>query len=343
MKRWILHIASIALLGGLIVLGAVAYAFVDFLNTPSPVTRRVMIDKGWGPKRIALHLESQGVVGSAVWFGLLMRMHRPGPIRLHAGEYQIDAGESPASLLIRMEHGDVVRHRFSFPEGVTVEEIAARLRKLGWTDAEQRVRETAFVRRIGVNAPSLEGWLFPETYQYVRGDTIEEVLTRMVRMTKKVLEREWSARAPEVNLTPLEALTLASIIEKETGRAEERGRISGVFHNRLRRHMRLESDPTVIYGLPDFDGDLTRKDLATPTPYNTYVIHGLPPTPICNPGAASIHAALHPEATEELFFVATGDGGHHFSKTYAEHRAKVNRYQRGGRGEVRSREPHEQP
>ncbi|MEO5344791.1 MAG: endolytic transglycosylase MltG [Magnetococcus sp. YQC-9] len=344
MKRWLQDVAFTLLLGGLIILGAIAYAFVEFLDTPSPVTRRVMIEKGWGPKKIALHLESQGVVNSSVWFGWLMRMHLPGSIRLHAGEYQIHAGESPASLLIRMEHGDVVRHRFSFPEGMTVEEVASRLRKHGWHEAEGRLKDAALPRKLGVTAPSLEGWLFPETYQYVRGDTIEEMLTRMVRMTKKVLEREWNARAPEMNLTPLEALTLASIIEKETGRAEERTRISGVFHNRLRKHMRLESDPTVIYGLPDFDGDLTRKDLATPTPFNTYVIHGLPPTPICNPGEASIHAALHPDATEELFFVATGDGTHQFSKTYAEHRAKVNRYQRGVRSEgSAAREKNVQP
>ncbi|MBF0627421.1 MAG: endolytic transglycosylase MltG [Magnetococcales bacterium] len=332
MKRWWFRILTGLLAGALLLLGGATLAYLRFLDSPLGTPHRVMIEKGWSGQRILQHLESQGVIPSAFWFSWLMRFNGQTQVRIHAGEYQFETGETPEAILLRLQQGDVVRHRFSFPEGVTVREVAARLRKQGWEDAEQRLlADPALPGKLGVRAPSLEGWLFPETYQFVRGDSIEELLTRMIRITRKTLEQEWTKRADGVELTPQETLVLASIIEKETGQPQERTRISGVFHNRLRRHMRLESDPTVIYGLADFNGDLTHRDLTTPTPFNTYVIFGLPPTPICNPGAASIHAALHPDQTEELFFVATGDGGHQFSKSYAEHRAKVNRFQRGRR------------
>ncbi|MBF0190154.1 MAG: endolytic transglycosylase MltG [Magnetococcales bacterium] len=334
-------------------IGGASLAYLRFLDTAPDAPRRVMIEKGWGAQRIARHLESQGVISSAFWFAWLARLHGSGsllarldgsePVRLHAGEYQFQAGETPSAVLLRMKNGDVVRHRFSFPEGLNLREIATRLRKQGWEEAEQRLSDPTLPGKLGVAAPSLEGWLFPETYQFVRGDSIEELLTRMIRMTRKILEREWEQRAPEITLSLPETLVLASIIEKETGQPQERTRIAAVFHNRLRRHMRLESDPTVIYGLPNFNGDLTHRDLATPTPFNTYTMHGLPPTPICNPGVASIHAALHPDSTEELYFVASGDGSHQFSKTYAEHRAKVNRYQKSQRDSARARDKDGRP
>ncbi|MBF0214021.1 MAG: endolytic transglycosylase MltG [Magnetococcales bacterium] len=331
MKRRIFKIAAAILMGLLLLAGGAGLVYVRFLDSALTEPRRVMIEKGWGVPQIARHLESRSAIPSAFWFVWLVRLDGPDGARLHAGEYQFEIGETPPVLLNRMKRGDVVRHRFTFPEGLNLREIAARLRSQGWEEADQRLADPGLPAKLGVQAPSLEGWLFPETYQFVRGDSLEELLTRMTRMTRKILDREWAQRAPEVNLTPLESLILASIIEKETGQAQERTRISAVFHNRLRRQMRLESDPTVIYGLPDFNGDITHRDLTNPTPFNTYVIRGLPPTPICNPGAASIHAALHPDQTEELYFVASGDGFHQFSKSYAEHRAKVNRYQRGNR------------
>ncbi|MBF0271996.1 MAG: endolytic transglycosylase MltG [Magnetococcales bacterium] len=324
-------------------IGGASLVYLRFLDSSPDAPRRVMIEKGWGAQRIARHLESQGVISSAFWFAWLVRLEDSEPVRMHAGEYQFQAGETPVAVLTRLKNGDVVRHLFTFPEGLNLREIATRLRKQGWDEAEQRLSDPALPGKLGVAAPSLEGWLFPETYQFVRGDSIEELLARMTRMTRKILEREWDQRAPEVTLSPPEALVLASIIEKETGQSQERTRIAAVFHNRMRRHMRLESDPTVIYGIPNFNGDLTHRDLVTPTPFNTYVIPGLPPTPICNPGAASIHAALHPDQTEELYFVASGDGYHQFSKTYPEHRAKVNRYQKGQRDGAGAREKDGRP
>ncbi|MBF0128130.1 MAG: endolytic transglycosylase MltG, partial [Magnetococcales bacterium] len=332
MSRWFHTFFLGTLLAGFLSMGVGAVLFVRFLETPLDGPRRVVIDKGWNLTRIARFLEAEGIVPSAQWFVLLGYFHHRRATRIHAGEYRFLPGETPPRILIRLEHGDVVRYQFSFPEGLTVREVAARMQEEGWKEALTLSRETALLKKLGLDAPSLEGWLFPETYFFVLGDTTLEMLARMTRMTRKVLHEEWRRRAPEVQLTPLQALTLASIIEKETGRASERQRISGVFHNRLRRHMRLESDPTVIYGLHDYRGDITRQHLLTPTPFNTYTQFGLPPTPICNPGQASIHAALHPEATEELFFVAQGDGSHVFAKSFAEHKQNVSRFQLGKRG-----------
>lgn len=316
------------LTGGLLV-GIGTVLFSRFIDTPLETQQHVLIERGWNSSQIANALESQGVVTSARLFLLMAYLHEPKNLKLHAGEYQFEPGQTPPMVLDRLEKGDVVRYKFTFPEGLTVAEIVARMQEQGWKDAQPLSKDLDLLKKTGLAAPSLEGWLFPETYFYIRGDSALDMVMRMTRMTKKILDQEWSNRDTKINLTPLEALTLASIIEKETGKASERKRISGVFHNRLKRHMRLESDPTVIYGLAEFNGNITRQDLITATPFNTYTNFGLPPTPICNPGHASIHAALHPDQTEELFFVAKGDGSHLFSKSYEEHKINVNRYQKG--------------
>ncbi|MBF0179330.1 MAG: endolytic transglycosylase MltG [Magnetococcales bacterium] len=316
------------LLAGFLATGILSLLFIDFLTTPLESSRRVVIEKKWYLSRIAQFLEAEQVIPSARWFVLLAHFHRRN-IRLHAGEYRFEQGETPPRILIRLEQGDVVRYRFSFPEGLTARDVATRMEEQGWNEASALVRDVAWVKKLAPDVPTLEGWLFPETYFFVRGESAQEMLVRMTRMARATLEREWANRDPGIELTtPLQALILASIIEKETGAASERSRISGVFHNRLRRNMRLESDPTVIYGAADYQGDITRKHLTTPTPYNTYTRSGLPPTPICNPGRASIHAALHPERTDELFFVARGDGSHVFASTFQEHKENVNRYQK---------------
>lgn len=186
-----------------------------------------------------------------------------------------------------------------------------------------------FLLAAGVPGPQLEGYLFPDTYRFAPGTDVREVLTTMVRHFHDRFDAERHRRAAERGLSVNEVLTLASIIEKETGKPEERALIAAVFTNRLRIGMPLQSDPTVIYGLPAFDGDLTRADLAHPSPYNTYVVGGLPPGPIANPGLAAIDAALAPAASPALYFVSRNDGSHAFSTTLAEHNRAVGRYQRG--------------
>jgi len=225
----------------------------------------------------------------------------------------------------------VKQYPFTVPEGLTCAEIAARFAAAGFgTAAEFHAAcvDPELLARVGLEQGDLEGYLFPETYQWHRGMTAHALVARMVAAMEAVWTPERSQAAQALNLTRHQALTLASIIEKETGDTAERAMISGVFHNRLRRGMRLQSDPTVIYGVTPFDGNLTRAHLETDTPYNTYTRAGLPPGPIANPGLASIDAALHPADTEALYFVSRNDGSHQFSATVEEHNRAVDRYQR---------------
>ncbi|MBF0400085.1 MAG: endolytic transglycosylase MltG [Magnetococcales bacterium] len=344
---WVILLAMLA------VAGWGALDFDRFLHQPLSQAVVLEIERGWPLARIADTLEQQGVVRSAYWFMLLARVSRlrisaegikQGP-GIQAGEYAFPVGETPDLVLNRLITGNQLIHRLVIPEGMTMAEIGAKMQSLGWEDAGALLSEPATGKKLGlegVEGQTLEGWLFPSTYHYLRRDSATELLARMVKQSRQVLNEQWKKAnqaegAPPsraVPLSPFEALILASIIEKETGQAEERPRISAVFHNRLRLKMRLQSDPTVIYGLqrsvggPGFDGNLTRQHLKTPTPYNTYTQLGLPPTPICNPGTASIQAALHPADVEDLFFVARGEGFHVFSKTLKEHEANVDRYQR---------------
>ena len=228
----------------------------------------------------------------------------------------------------------MVLHQFTIVEGWNLRELRAALLAdpvLVTTLAD--VSDADLPARLEIDAPSAEGQFLPETYRYARGTTDEEFLRRAHRDLAATLNSLWALRGPDLPLaSPYEALTLASIIEKETGVAEERARIAGVFIRRLRLGMRLQTDPTVIYGLgASFDGDIRRRDLRTDTPYNTYTRHGLPPTPIAMAGEAALKAALHPEPGDALYFVSRRDGTHHFSATLDEHNAAVARYQLRGR------------
>ena len=251
--------------------------------------------------------------------------------QLKAGEYALAAGLTPAGLLDLLVSGKVVQHALTVPEGWTFRQLRAALR------GHEAVRHTldglsdaqvmAALGRLGEHP---EGRFFPDTYRFPRGTTDVEFLTRAYKRMAGVLDEAWRARAPNLPLaTPYEALVLASIIEKETGLADERPQIAGVFVRRLQKGMRLQTDPTVIYGMGDeFQGDLRRRDLETDTPYNTYARAGLPPTPIALPGRDSLLAALAPASGDSLYFVARGDGSHQFSATLDEHRKAVDRYQR---------------
>jgi len=189
-------------------------------------------------------------------------------------------------------------------------------------------KDRAFIESLGIAADSLEGYLYPDTYRFPRPTAVKDVIKAMVDRLGQVMTPEWQARAKDLHMTLHEVLTLASVIEKETGAGGERAQISSVFHNRLKKKIPLQSDPTVIYGLPQFDGNLRKKDLSHPNPYNTYRWAGLPPGPIANPGAEAIRAALYPVPTPYLYFVSKNDGTHHFSATLVEHNKAVEKYQK---------------
>ncbi len=252
--------------------------------------------------------------------------------RIRAGSYEIDRGTSPRRLLAKLVQGDETLEQVRFIEGWTLRQLRAALAQApALKPASAGMDEATLMAALGAAGQAAEGRFFPDTYAYSRGVSDLTVLRRAHRAMDQRLAAAWADRAPDTPLKSAEeALILASIVEKETGQAADRGLVAGVFANRLRVGMPLQTDPTVIYGLgPAFDGNLRKRDLLADTPYNTYTRAGLPPTPIALPGMASLRAAVRPEPTRALYFVARGDGSSAFSQTLAEHNRAVNQYQRG--------------
>lgn len=247
-----------------------------------------------------------------------------------AGEFAITEQDSPKSILKLLQSSNVRQYQVTLVEGTTISEVVLSLKK-----QDKLVKslpsefDPKYSKLDGIDKPHLEGWFFPDTYNFVAGESDYSILMRAHKRLLAVLDEEWQQRAEGLPYTtPYEALIMASIIEKETGAPHERKEIAGVFVRRLLKRMRLQTDPTVIYGMGQaYNGNITRADLKRPTAYNTYVIHGLPPTPIALVGRAAIHAALHPAEGESLYFVAKGDGTHYFSNTLDEHLAAVKKYQ----------------
>ena len=260
------------------------------------------------------------------WLAYLQGYER----QIRAGEYALSSSMSPATILRTLVHGQPVLHKVVFPEGMTTLQIADLLKDRDLVDRDRFLdyaTDTDFVTQLGIQADSVEGYLFPETYHFPKGMSEREIITKMVDQFHTVFTPAWRERAEASGLSVHEVVTLASIVEKETGKAAERPLIAAVFLNRLKRNMRLESDPTVIYGLKEFTGNLTRRDLRSPTAYNTYTFKGLPAGPIANPGKASLEAVLFPAEKAYLYFVSKNDGSHHFSHTFAEHKKMVRKYQ----------------
>lgn len=277
-------------------------------------------------------LAENGVIPPGRGFYCLARVSRLSQ-RLQAGEYLFPPGQTPWQILRTLAAGSTVRRSVTIPEGANIYQLADILAQGGWGERAlflELVRDPEILARYGVEATSLEGYLFPDTYQLMRGQKPREIIALMLERGRQVRQELGDLRDNALGLSPHEVLTLASIVEKETAAPEERPLIAQVFLNRLRQRMRLQTDPTVIYGLADFDGNLTRKDLETPTPYNTYQINGLPPGPIANPGRAAIAAVLHPASESYLYFVSKNDGTHHFSRDLAEHNRAVLKYQKRG-------------
>lgn len=295
-----------------------------------PPSKVVVISEGSTFHHVASLLEREQLIKSRSAFVLLGKAQEADR-KIHPGEYELNAAMPPADILAKLLAGRVVLHSVTIPEGYTISQIADVLVQQQITDGAEFVRlakDKSFIKILGISAVSLEGYLYPDTYRFPRPTAVKDVIKTMVDQLGQVMTAEWQARAKELHLTVHEVLTLASVIEKETGAGDERPRISSVFHNRLKKKIPLQSDPTVIYGLPNFDGNLHKKDLSHPTPYNTYRWAGLPPGPIASPGAQSIRAALYPASSSDLYFVSKNDGTHQFSATLVEHNKAVEKYQK---------------
>jgi len=251
---------------------------------------------------------------------------------IQAGELKFRTDMTSNQALDVLVRGKAVSYQVTIPEGYNVQMVAALLAEKGLGEIDrfmELAKNGEFARGLGVPADSLEGFLFPDTYSWPKGLSEEDILSRMVSKYSSVFTDAMRSRAEEMGMSEFEVVTLASIIEKETGAPEEREQVSAVFHNRLKKGYRLQTDPTVIYGLKNFNGDLTKKDLRTDHPYNTYTRNGLPVGPIANPGEASLKAVLSPARVSYLYFVARGDGTHVFSNNLVEHNKAVAIYQLG--------------
>ena len=333
-RRYGLYIAS----AGTIALGLFLLYFV-LLAYLSPAlgireARAFSLPRGMSFAETITRLREESALRHPHVFRLLALL-RGDRRKIKAGQYTLTPQMSSAALLRLLVAGQADYVVLTVPEGFRLEQIAERVARLGISDGEallQLAHSPTFIAALDLPfaapPPNLEGLLYPETYHLPHQIAAAALIRTMLQPFRR-RALTWLEQAPQaVGLSPYEALTLASIVEKETGAAEERTLIAGVFLNRLRRKMRLASDPTVIYGVENFDGNLTRKHLRTRTPYNTYTNRGLPPTPIASVGEASIRAVIEPQETPYLFFVAKGDGTHHFSTNYQEHDRAVWRYQK---------------
>lgn len=311
--------------------GYLWYSFQEWLITPLLIPEAGVhydVDNGKSLSHLSQDLAAQKLLTHPRWLNWYARANQKE--KIHSGEYLFEVGLTPLALLEKLNKGDVILHQVTLLEGWNFKQVMAAL------DEKPELKhllsnKTNTERMALLNLPinHLEGWFFPDTYSYSRGTSDIEILTQAYRAMHKLLTEMWQVKP--LNLpydTDYQVLIMASIVEKETGSASERDRIAGVFVRRLQQNMKLQTDPTVIYGMGDsYVGKITREDLTHPSPYNTYTVQGLPPTPIAIPSKASLYAALHPDTGKSLYFVAKGDGTSEFSDTLAEHQRAVARYQ----------------
>lgn len=324
---YIIFSLFVTLLGlGVLAGGALLYGQRQ-LEAQGPLTepKTTVVKSGQGGSEIAANLARQGIISNERIFHIASAIYHRLGRTLKAGEYSFEPGESMQAVFDKISKGKGLSHKITVPEGWTTQQ------------ALQRIREHP-VLTGDVPDTLAEGILLPDTYAFQRGDTRKDVVDRMRAAQVKLLDKLWTDRAPDLPVKSIEeALILASIVEKETGVAAERGRVAGVFINRLNRGMRLQSDPTIIYGIVGGKGKLgrpiRRSEIDAKTAYNTYQIDGLPPTPIANPGKLAIQAVLQPVKTQDLYFVADGTGGHVFASTLAEHLVNVQNYRKIERAE----------
>ncbi|MCA1828750.1 MAG: endolytic transglycosylase MltG [Myxococcales bacterium] len=335
MGRAILWIVALVILGGI---GFAAWRLADernFAATPfGEGARTVVVPAGSGPHVLAKLLADARVVSDERRFYTHLHWFRRGK-QAKAGEYEFDGPLLPDEVLGKLIRGEVKLYKFTIPEGLRVDEASAIIGQTGLCSRQEflaTARDPASPKRFGVPGPSLEGYLFPDTYSLPRSVGCAGIVQTMVARFQRAWQNAQKQRLPEIKLDEQQAVTLASIVEKETGQSHERAHVSCVFHNRMKRHMPLQTDPTVIYALllsNDFkwDGNIHKSDLSLQHPYNTYVIKGLPPGPIANPGAAALDAALHPMACRDLYFVSRNDGTTVFCPDLKCHNANVQKFQ----------------
>lgn len=303
-------------------------AFLSPFDSTATKIELVEVAPGKPFSEVARTLSERGVLRYG-WSIELLAQIMKADRSIKAGEYEVTAAMSPRQILEKMMSGDVVRRVVTVTPGMTIKELPNVIQSQGLIPADdfaKALTDTQLLVRAGIAAQSFEGYLWPETYQFSRPILPWDIIFRMMEEGEKHWLPEFSIRAEELRLTRHEILILASIIQKEAGNQEEMPVIASVFHNRLKKGMKLQADPTIIYGLENFDGKIRDEDKENPHPYNTYVHLGLPIGPICNPGEAAIRAALYPAETTYLFFVADGTGAHTFSTTYGEHQEAVKRY-----------------
>jgi UPF0755 protein len=331
-----LRVILIVLVLAVALAGVAGYQMMKWAEAPvvteaeHPPSKVVVIPEGSTFQHVAGLLERERLVKSRSAFVLLGKALEADR-KIRPGEYELSPAMAPADILSKLLAGRVVLHAVTIPEGYTMVQIADVLAQHRITDRAEFLRlakDKSFIKTLGISAETLEGYLYPDTYRFPKPVPAKEVIRTMVEQLNQVVTPDWQSRAKDIHLTLHQVLTLASVIEKETGSGEERPQISSVFHNRLQKKIPLQSDPTVIYGLPDFDGNLHKKDLSHPSPYNTYRWAGLPPGPIANPGAQAIRATLYPAVSPYLYFVSKNDGTHQFSATLVEHNKAVEKYQK---------------
>jgi len=342
MKRIIKLFGILVLAGSLCVAGAAGYFYMDYQNwLQSPIESgsdditAFTIAPGSSFAAVKNTLNNAGLLNNARYFDLHIRYYKLGA-KIKAGEYDMPRNKPPTTLIDKIVNGHVATAEVTIPEGLLITEIVPRFVEAGILsraegDRMQKIAlDPASPKRYGFTSPTLEGYLYPETYRFARGVKAEAVLKEMTGRVKALWSDAFSKRAKEWNMTQNQIMTLASIIEKETGAPVERPMIGSVYHNRLRIGMRLQADPTVIYGVKNYNGNITRKHLQTDHPYNTYTRKGLPPGPIASPGGDAIKAALWPATSKNLYFVSMNNGRHKFSTNYVDHKKWVDKYQRRG-------------
>ncbi len=334
MRNYPIH-SRILLWGGILLLFLIFFFLWLLLSPPSNtlLTKVIYIKKGTPLFKISERLEQEGLIRNRHFFiALATVLNKKGKIK--AGEYELHTKMLPVEVLNHLVRGQTKRHLITIVEGYTLAQIAQLLEEYEIVEKQvflQKATSSDFISSLGFShlaGSTLEGYLFPDTYSLIKGMEPEEVIQTFVQQFKKVFEQEVNKRTGPLELSQREIVILASIIEKETSLPEEKPLISAVFHNRLKKRMPLQSDPTVIYGIKNFNGNLTKEHLLKPTPYNTYLKPGLPPTPICNPGKDSLFAALNPSPVSYLYFVSKNDGSHHFTSDINEHNRAVWKYQK---------------